>query len=89
MTLKINFLLTFLFLGFLSNLHALPCSGRVAFFQDAFSNKCMTCEPINFRNSGQINCTFPNTDHCCDADSCNENHPNFLNWVQDVCEIPE
>ncbi len=79
----------FLFSNLLNNATALECWGRIAYFQEPFSNKCMTCEQINFRNTGQNNCKFPNTDYCCESNLCNENNPNFMDWVNEVCEIPE
>jgi hypothetical protein len=74
---------------FLNNAFALECWGRIGYFQDEFSNKCMECQKVSISHPGQDNCKFPNTDHCCESNLCNEDNPNFMNWVNEVCKIPE
>jgi hypothetical protein len=75
--------------GSLTIAQAYECSGRVSYFQKPFSNKCMECRELQGKNTGHQNCTFQNTDHCCENSLCNENNPNFLNWVNGQCKIPE
>lgn len=85
---KRHCLFVFLLISPLQPLNALICHERIEYFNDAFSNKCMRCEPLNKRNPGQSNCIFPNTDHCCEADTCNETHPHFSKWIDGICEVP-
>lgn len=82
------FLLMILFVGSFTEAHALECWGRIGYFREPFSNKCMDCQKPSFSDPGQANCKFPNTDHCCESDLCNETNPNFSNWINEECEVP-
>ena len=88
MSFKTYFLAAILFIEFLTKAQALECSGRVPYFKGPFSNKCIVCQKLNIRNPGQLNCKFPNTDHCCETSSCNAMHPNFSKWTDGNCEVP-
>ena len=84
-----SYFFIFFFMSLSDSVFAHECRGRVNYFENPFSNKCMRCEQPSLRNPEQTNCTFPNTDHCCEMNSCNDFNLNFSKWINGECTIPK